>query len=63
MTDNDAQVLVRLPSSAVEELDALADELSKVRVLGLPNVRIRRAGVVRMIVLEELARRKSKAKR
>jgi hypothetical protein len=45
---NDAQLLVRLPSSVLEDLDALADKLAR------PGVRMGRATIVRMLVMKGL---------
>lgn len=46
---NDVQVVVRLPSSVVQELDALAEKLSK------PGLKVTRATVLRMLAIQGLA--------
>ncbi|MFZ4580164.1 MAG: hypothetical protein ACOYOB_17400 [Myxococcota bacterium] len=50
--EHDAQFALRLPASVIERLDALAERLRQER----PGLRMSRADVTRMLILEGLAR-------
>ncbi len=45
---NDAQILIRLPSDVIDKLDELAAQMSR------PGMKIARASVVRMLIVQGL---------